>query len=75
MVEDQGGGEETEAETIVNNVQSEDLEHIRNMIVAAAIIRSKRLTSFEVENANLSSPALLDPFHHMIRDNYSLEKA
>lgn len=53
----------------------QDEEYQRNAILAAAIVQSKQLTSFELESANLSNPLIVEPFHQMIRDNYSLETA
>jgi len=42
-------------------------------VLASGVARAKCLTSFQLENANLSTCALRKPFRDMLHDNYSLE--
>ena len=48
-------------------------DHLRNTILAEAVPNSNYLTTFELENADLSTPEFQEPFLDLLRYNYFLD--
>lgn len=65
--------QEEDAEPMDDLYPKQSMEYQRNLVLAGGIVQSKKLNSFELESANLSTPTLLEPFVHMLHDNYSLQ--
>lgn len=67
-------GEQEEGRVPMNELNPKQcMEYQIYVVLTQGIVQSKKLTSFELESANLSTPRLMEPFVHMLRDNYSLQ--